>query len=295
MIKSYGMRIAPLCPSCLLNRVYFEAKLVTDDEELISKCVDEALKILAQNYQKKPINAHLATILHRRVYEILGCEDPYAKVKEFANNLASKFLPEAEKIVEKSDDKFKTALIASIIGNTFDYGVLGHDVTSEIRDYFIKKLKDGLKIDHTEDIKELCKNGKVVYLTDNAGEIFFDTLFMKEIKKICNRLTVVVRGKPIISDATIIDAKLAGVDKIADELLTNGKGAIGIIVEELPEQTLRRLEEADIIIAKGMANYECLSEEERFRPIAFLLTAKCEPIAKDIGVNIGDMVAMVVR
>ncbi|RLI75375.1 hypothetical protein DRP05_14900, partial [Archaeoglobales archaeon] len=89
----------------------------------------------------------------------------------------------------------------------------------------------------------------------------------------------------------IEDAKLAGVDKIADEVLTNGKGAIGVIEEELPQITLERLENADIIIAKGMANYESLSES-RFKPIAFLLTAKCEPVAKDIGVKVGDMVAM---
>ncbi len=283
----------PLCPSCLLNRVYYEARLVTDDDEIIRRCVDEALKMLAENFSKRPINAHLATRIHRRVYEILNCEDPYKKVKEKANEVAKRFLPEAEKIVEKSEDKFKTSLIASIIGNTFDYGVLGHKVSEEIRDYFMSMIKKGLKIDHTDRIKELCK-GNVVYLTDNAGEIFFDTLFMREIKKTCKRLTVVVRGRPVLSDATLEDALLAGVDKIADEILTNGKGAIGIILEELPDETLKRLESADIIIAKGMANYECLSEAE-FKPIAFLLTAKCEPVAKDIGVEVEDMVAMVVE
>ncbi len=287
------MRMYPLCPSCLLNRVYYEARLVTDDDEIIRRCVDEALKMLAENFSKRPINAHLATRIHRRVYEILNCEDPYKKVKEKANEVAKRFLPEAEKIVEKSEDKFKTSLIASIIGNTFDYGVLGHKVSEEIRDYFMSMIKKGLKIDHTDRIKELCK-GNVVYLTDNAGEIFFDTLFMREIKKTCKRLTVVVRGRPVLSDATLEDALLAGVDKIADEILTNGKGAIGIILEELPDETLKRLESADIIIAKGMANYECLSEAE-FKPIAFLLTAKCEPVAKDIGVEVEDMVAMVVE
>jgi len=287
------MRMYPLCPSCLLNRVYYEARLVTDDDEIIRRCVDEALKMLAENFSKRPINAHLATRIHRRVYEILNCEDPYKKVKEKANEVAKRFLPEAEKIVEKSEDKFKTSLIASIIGNTFDYGVLGHKVSEEIRDYFMSMIKKGLKIDHTDRIKELCK-GNVVYLTDNAGEIFFDTLFMREIKKTCKRLTVVVRGRPVLSDATLEDALLAGVDKIADEILTNGKGAIGIILEELPDETLKRLENADIIIAKGMANYECLSEAE-FKPIAFLLTAKCEPVAKDIGVEVEDMVAMVVE
>jgi len=119
-------------------------------------------------------------------------------------------------------------------------------------------------------------------------------IFMEEIKKLSERLTVVVRGKPILSDATVEDAKLAGVDKIADEILTNGEGAIGIIEEELPSETLERLENADVIISKGMANYECLSES-RFKPIAFLLTAKCEPVANDIGVSVGDMVAMLRR
>ncbi len=288
------MRISPLCPSCLLNRVYYEAKLVTDDEELVSKCIDESLKILAENYARKPINAHLATKIHRRVYEILGDDDPYRDVKRRANEAAKKVLPIAEKMVSEAEDPFKAAVIASRIGNTFDYGVMGHEVAEDdFREYFLKKIRGWVKIGDIEKLRELCK-GRVVYLTDNAGEIFFDTLLMKKIKEICKRLTVVVRGKPIISDATIEDAKLAGVDVIVDELLTNGRGAIGIMVEELPSKTLDRLRSADIIIAKGMANYECLSESE-FKPIAFLLTAKCKPVASSIGVNVGDMVAMVVE
>ncbi len=288
------MKISPLCPSCLLGRVYYEAKLVTDDEALISQCVEDSLKILAENYPFRPINAHLATRIHRRVYEILGVEDPYAEVKAKANEVAKRFLPFAQQIVESSEDPFKTAVVISIVGNNFDYGVQGHEVVEDaFREFLQRKIEEGLKIDNTDRIKELCLE-KVVYLTDNAGEIFFDTLLMKEIKKRCDKLTVVVRGRAIISDATIEDARLAGVDRIADELLTNGKGAIGIMVEELPEETRKALEEADLIIAKGMANYECLSEGG-YRPIAFLLTAKCEPVAKDIGVEVGDMVAKVVE
>ena len=100
-----------------------------------------------------------------------------------------------------------------------------------------------------------------------------------------------MRGKPVLSDATVEDARLAGIHEVADEILTNGEGAIGIIDEELPDVTRERMESADVIIAKGMANYECLSES-RYRSTAFLLKAKCEPVARDIGVNVGDMVAM---
>lgn len=288
------MKISPLCPSCLLNRVYYEARLVTDDEDVISKCVEESLSILAENYPLKPVNAHLATRIHRRVYEILGVEDPYAEVKAKANEIGRQALSYAEKVVEKSDNPFKAAVIVSIVGNNFDYGVQGHSVREDdFVEFLSRKIEEGLVIDHTDRLKELC-SGNVVYLTDNAGEIFFDTILMKEVKKMAERLSVVVRGRAIISDATLKDARLAGVDRIADEVLTNGKGAIGIIMEELPAETAERLEEADIIIAKGMANYECLSEGN-IKPIAFLLTAKCEPVAKDIGVNVGDMVAKVVE
>lgn len=283
--------MSPKCPICLLNRAYMECKMVTNDYNIIRKAIGEALKILTDGYLKNDINSHVATRMHRKVYEVLGVEDPYKKLKEKATEVAMKFLPTIENIIERYDDRFKASAIASIIANTFDYGVLDHKVADDnFLEFFKSQFNRKLAIDDLDEIKELCK-GNVVYLTDNCGEIVIDTLFMREIKKICDRLTVVVRGKPILSDATYEDAIKAGVDKIADEILTNGLGAIGIIEEELPNETLERLENATIIIAKGMANYESLSES-KFKPVAYLLTAKCEPVAMDIGVNVGDMVAM---
>jgi uncharacterized protein with ATP-grasp and redox domains len=270
-----------------------ECRFVTDDEELIFEAVGSALKILSESYFGKGINSHIATYMHRKVYEILGVVDPYKEVKDRANRVALESLPLIEDFISKRDDVFRASAIASIIANTFDYGVMGHEVADkDFMGFFRESFERGLKIDHLDEIRDLCK-GKVVYLTDNCGEIVVDTLFMREIKKLCERLSVVVRGRPIISDATLEDALAVGVDKIADEILTNGKGAIGIIKEELPEDTLERLESADVIIAKGMANYESLSEG-LFDNVAFLMTAKCEPIARDVGVEVGDMVAMLV-
>ncbi len=285
------MRIKPLCPACLLSRAYLEAKMATKDQNKIKKAIEVALKILSEEYPKGGINAVIATKMHRKVYEVLGTKDPYAEVKRKANMIALNSLPAVKDFINKQEDPFKASAIASIIANTFDYGVMGHKVEEDFLDFFFKKYKRGLKIDNLDEIRKIVKNGYVVYLADNAGEIVIDTLFMREIKKLCKWLTVVVRGRPILNDATISDAIIAKVDKVSDEVLTNGLGAIGIIEEELPPVTLKRLENADIIIAKGMANYECLSEG-RFKPIAFLLTAKCEPVAEDINVEIGDMVAI---
>ncbi len=284
------MRMSAKCPACLLNRIYEECKLVTKDKDRINRIIEITLEMLLEEFRKREINAVASTKIHRVVYRMLNNSDPYKALKERANRAALKILPKVREIV-RNGDRFRNAVIASIIGNSFDYGVMGHEVRDEdFENYFKKEFGRGLAIDDVEEIKKLAE-GRVVYLTDNAGEIVFDRILIEEIKKICESVYVVVRGKPILSDATIEDAKLAKIDEVADKILTNGKGAIGIIEEELPEETKSALDNADLIIAKGMANYECLSES-KYGNIAFLLKAKCEPVAEDIGVKVGDMVAM---
>ncbi|MFO7968109.1 MAG: ARMT1-like domain-containing protein [Archaeoglobaceae archaeon] len=283
------MKISPRCPACLLHRTYTESRMVTDDESKIRKAVEDSLDVLNRRYPEGGINAVIATEMHRRVYDILGVADPYKKVKDKSNEIVMDFLSGIRDYIESQNDGFMAAAIASIIGNTFDYGVMGHDVAEDdFMGFFQEQYAKGLTIDDMDKIKEFC-SGNVVYLTDNCGEIIVDSLFLEKIKEISHDLTVVVRGKPILSDATIEDARMAGIDKLADNLLTNGGGAIGIIEGELPPDTMGKINNADIIIAKGMANYECLSESPL--PVAFLLTAKCKPVADSLGVSVGDMVA----
>ncbi len=278
------------CPACLLNRIYMECKLVTDDEKLISKIMSASMNIILQEFRKKEVNAIASTKVHRMVYRMLGDEDPYREVKERANRESLKILPFVTELIENGD-RFRNAVKASIIGNSFDYGVLDHDVRDEdFKSYFTEEFRREFAIDDVDEIRHLSAGG-VVYLADNAGEVVFDRLLVEEIKKRGGFVSFVVRAKPVLSDATVEDAKIAGIDRVADEILTNGEGAIGIIEEELPETTKERMESADLIISKGMANYECLSES-KYENIAFLLKAKCEPVAKDIGVKVGDMVAM---
>ena len=81
--------MAPKCPICLLNRAYMECKMVTDDYNIIRKAIGEALKILMDGYLKNDINSHVATRMHRKVYEVLGVEDPYKKLKEKAKAIVT--------------------------------------------------------------------------------------------------------------------------------------------------------------------------------------------------------------
>jgi len=278
------------CPACLLNRIYQECRMVSDDEEKIGRIIERAMEMILEEFRRREVNAIASTRVHRMVYRMLDNDDPYRELKRRANEETARILPLARRYVERGD-RFRNAVVASIIGNSFDYGVLGHEVNdSNFREYFEREFRRGLAIDDVDEIRHLCR-GRVVYLADNAGEIVLDRLLVEEIKRLGGRVSFVVRGRPVLSDATIEDARFAGIDEVADEILTNGQGAIGIIEEELPEDTRERMESADIIISKGMANYECLSEGS-FDSIAFLLKAKCEPVARDVGVRVGDMVAM---
>lgn len=278
------------CPACLLNRIYQECRMVTDDEELIGRIIEKSMEMILKEFRRREVNAVASTRVHRMVYRMLGDDDPYRELKKRANEETARILPLARRYVERGD-RFRNAVVVSIIGNSFDYGVLGHEVNdSNFREYFEQEFRRGLAIDDVDDIRHLCR-GTVVYLADNAGEVVLDRLLVEEIKRLGGKVSFVVRGRPVLSDATIEDARFAGIHEVADEILTNGEGAIGVIEEELPEVTRERMESADVIIAKGMANYECLSEGS-FDSIAFLLKAKCEPVARDIGVRIGDMVAM---
>ncbi len=278
------------CPACLLNRIYQECRMVSEDEELIGRIMERSMEMILEEFRRREVNAVASTRVHRMVYRMLGNDDPYRELKMRANEETARILPLARRYVERGD-RFRNAVVASIIGNSFDYGVLGHEVNdSNFREYFEREFRRGLAIDDVDEIRHLCR-GNVVYLADNAGEVVLDRLLVEEVKRLGGRVSFVVRGKPVLSDATIEDARFAGIHEVADEVLTNGLGAIGIIEEELPEVTKERMENADIIISKGMANYECLSESS-FDSVAFLLKAKCEPVARDVGVRVGDMVAM---
>ncbi|MFZ3382512.1 MAG: ARMT1-like domain-containing protein, partial [Candidatus Methanoperedens sp.] len=126
--------------------------------------------------------------------------------------------------------------------------------------------------------------GDVVYLADNCGEIVFDTLLLEEIKKLGGRITLVVRGAPILNDVTMKEVKELGIDKMVDRVLTTGSNAIGLCLQEAPPELVEAFGKASLIISKGMANYETMSEYD-FRPIAYLLKTKCDSVAEAMGLK----------
>lgn len=290
------MKSDPRCAPCLLNRSLYEAQLSTNDKSLIFKAVQGGVEYLKEHFCEGVKATDISTGIHRKVYSILGDDDPYRAIKKQSNALAAKMVPAVRKTIAGAspEGRFKLAVLASIIGNNFDFGLQEHPM--EIDDFealFEEEMGRGLDVDDTGAIMKLAKNGKVVYLTDNCGEIYFDELVLEMLKDAGARVTLVVRGGNIVTDATMEDVERMGLDQKVDEALTTGSNAIGVCLEELPPETMEAMRKADVIISKGMANYESLSDEG-FRPIAYLLRAKCEPVARSLGVEKGWNVAKLI-
>ena len=276
------MKTHPRCAPCLLSRVQFEAELSTKDVALQKKAIQAGIEVLKKYMADGAPATHLSTKIHREAYRVLGDIDPYIGKKEQSNVAAKKLLPFARDFVAQRDP-FRRAVLASIIGNSFDFGVLGFDADKEIaRETIIRQFEHGLDVDDTDRMKMMLRN--VVYLADNCGEIIFDTLLFEQIKKLGGRVTLVVRGAPILNDVTMAEVKELGIDKMVDGMLTTGSNAIGVCLQEAPPELVEALRNASLVISKGMANYETMSEYD-FRPIAYLLKTKCETVAEAMGLK----------
>ena len=279
------MKIKKECVPCLIRRIEFEAKESTNDKNLQTKTVKNACETLSELYDPDCCSAQIATIVHKIAYETLGDNDPYKNLKSQSNKIASSLIPRVEELIKKSVDPLKTSMICSIIGNMMDFGIAGGSShPNKLIEMFEKIFEKGLGYDDTEELKKLLMESKHVLLfTDNCGEIVFDKILCRELKKYNPDmfLTLVVKGEPILSDATIQDAKELKFEEVVDEILTTGCFAVGVDFSKLTSILTNKLEQTDLIICKGMANYESFSETD-YHPIAYLLRTKCNAIASSM-------------
>lgn len=287
------MKMNPRCTYCLLSRVHFQSKLSTDDEARISKTIKECIAVMSQYYNPEAVSASVATKIHRKCYEVLEDNDPYAKTKKLINEAAMKVLPVAEeKIYENSPDNaeiFSRAVLASVVANYFDFGIMGFDASEDkFEAEFLKYFKHGIDVDDTSKMLGLLQD--VVYIADNCGEILFDLIVFDIIKKLGGKITLVVRGGPILTDVTLEEVQEFEIDKKVDRVLTTGSNAVGLLIDEAPAELINAMKDSTLIISKGMANYETLSEHN-FGPIAYMLLTKCECVAEDLGLEQGLIVA----
>jgi uncharacterized protein with ATP-grasp and redox domains len=226
--------------------------------------------------------AMMAQAIHRRIREATGNEDPYAEQKRRLNDVALELYPVFADRIEKLANPLELAVRLAIAGNIMDLAVKTNLNEDEVLASFDDCLAAPLDCHIAEFAQAVEEADSILYLTDNAGEIVFDRLLLERLPR--EKVTVAVRGKPVINDATMEDAEYVGLAKVA-KIIDNGSDAPGTILSDCSNAFRRHFERADMIISKGQGNYETLADSPR--PIWFLLRVKCPIIARDLECPVG--------
>jgi uncharacterized protein with ATP-grasp and redox domains len=275
------------CLPCFIRQALEAARLASADERTTEEVLRRSLRRLSDlPFDKTP--PHIVKEIHRIVRDLVKPGDPYKELKVRYNNKALDLLPRMRKAVCASEDSLQTAARFAIAGNIIDFGHLTSDFDISLDEVIEDTLERPISINRLDDLRQDLKRAdRILYLTDNAGEIVFDRLLIEAIDGYRERVILGVRGVPIINDATMSDARQAGLTDLVT-VIGNGSDAPGTILDECDKRFREEFGKADLIIAKGQGNYETLSETPG--NIYFLLKVKCLAIALDLSCQTGDIV-----
>ena len=275
------------CIVCFVRQSLDAARMVSSDPSVHERIMREVLQWTANMDMKTPPPV-LGQRIHRRLREISGNTDPYREVKEQSNRMALALLPDLRASVQNAPEPLVMALRLALAGNVIDMGVSSTISLTDIQEAVSSAVSEPLVGPLARFKQAISEARTIFYLADNAGEIVFDRLLIEQLGP--GRVTVAVRGAPVINDATIEDAKAAGLDELVP-IVENGSDAPGTLLADCSDAFRRRFETADLVIAKGQGNFETLSMQTR--NIFFLFKAKCSVIAAHVGLPMGTHVLAV--
>ena len=270
------------CIPCFVRQALDAVRMATKDETVHVSVLREALRLASEVDMTQPPPA-IGQLIHRLIRKRLGVADPYRAIKQQSNRIGLRLYDELKGRVAQSDDPLQTAARLAIAGNIIDFGKRRELKESEIDDAIREALTVSVDMEMFESFRAAVRDAKdILYLADNAGEIVLDRLLIERIGP--QKVTVVVRGEPVINDATLDDARAAGMTELVD-VIDNGSDAPGTILPTCSGTFRGRFRSAGLIIAKGQGNYETLNDEPG--RIFFLLKVKCPVIADDVGCPLG--------
>ena len=273
------MRTSLDCLVCFIRQARSTGELTSKDTQLRRRLIDEAGGFLTgvDSNLSPPENAVALYALFSRILED---DDPFARVKRESNAFGISLRDEMASRIAGAADPLRAALRVAIGGNIIDYAAQ-HVFDAEKT--MNSCLEQPFVLDDYSALQQALgaeqETVKVLYLCDNCGEIVFDGLLIQQLQRSGCRVTAAVRERPIINDATMEDAVFCGLDRICP-VLTNGTACPGTPLVACSAEFQQHFNEADLIISKGMGNYETLSEVRA--PVFFLFTVKCAEVARHL-------------
>jgi len=292
------MELAPQCYECLQRLIRQAAEFATDDRLLREKAIGAAAAILKNEFFHSRLSLTIAANIHKAVKEVTGNPDPYRAMKEREMMLAGELYRELSWRVEaglsvdggeRSDyhrDYLRSHLELAAAANSIDF----FRELSVVREDIRKPVT--FAIDHSECLlPKLREADTVLYLADNAGEIYFDLALLKRMREFAH-VVYVVKPESVQDDITLDDVRESGLEGEFGEVISTGIASPGVVFALASPQFKSAFRSADLVFAKGMGHYESLSELTAEGRFFHCLKAKCEPVARSIGVPLNSYVAM---
>jgi damage-control phosphatase, subfamily I len=272
------------CMPCFVRQALGAVREVTDDVEDAGRMLRDVLLEMSQmSTQQSPVV--MAQRIHRLVRGLAGGIDPYRDAKDRCNRIALDLYPKVALMVRQSGNPLEMALRMSIAGNAIDFGPHQHVDRKHVDQAISHASSSELYGDVAGFADAVSRAGSILYLADNAGEIVFDRLLIEQLG--ADRVTLVVRGAPVLNDAQRSDVEIAGLADIV-EVIDNGSDAPGTLLDDCSDEFRRRFYQADLVIAKGQGNYESLNDADR--EVFLVLQAKCSVIADQLGCPVAALV-----
>jgi uncharacterized protein with ATP-grasp and redox domains len=271
----------------MIRQALEAVRLVTDDSKIHEQVMRMVLSETAASADFNESSPYMFEKIHKRIKEMLNCQDPYRRLKDKFNNDALSIYDSLANIIEESDNPFETAMRIAIAGNVIDCSISIQIKEEQIKGAIKDSLEQPILFNTSDELKQAVHEaGKILYLGDNSGEIVFDKLLIQQMSP--EKITYAVKGEPVLNDVTMEDAVSVGMSELVP-VVDNGAGVPGTILKMCSPEFLKEYQAADLVISKGQGNYETLSEVTD-KDIFFLLKAKCPVIAMDLNCQLGDLV-----
>jgi len=277
------MKVSKSCRQCLERLACQAAESATSDPQLRAEAIKSGLNTLDRTFSYSKVATEIATEVHRVIKSLTQNPDPYREMKAKEIKMSQRLF---EEVRPYYGEDLRSCVKLSTLGNTIDFFKEPDKVKEEMQ----KPIE--FTIDHIDELEKKLRDAKkVLYLADNAGECFFDLPLINKIREKAH-VIYVVKGSPVQDDITLEDLSKACLMEEIGEVITTGSDAVGIDFPSASEEFKAQFELADLVFAKGMGNYETLSELPVYGKIAYCLMAKCQPIADSLKVPLNSYVTM---
>ena len=281
------MKIDEACVTCIINQSVKVADAIEADP-ILAKELTTTVQKMSQTFSFEDTPPEIASYVYEKMAEIAKKNDLYDVQKKHATDKAYSFIPFLQQQLQASSEKLLTATKIAVAGNVID---LAAEVEFDLEEELEKIFHTEFAIDDVALLdKALQEAQDVVVLGDNVGEHIFDYFYIQTLQELYPHISFsyFVRGCPIINDVTMQEAKEAGFESLCN-LVDSGVNTPGFAYSRATQEAQKLFDNADVVISKGMGNYESLSPSHRDK-ICFLLKVKCGVVASSLGKNLGDII-----